>query len=211
MKNKFCIIFVIGCLSFFSLSAQSDWKKVNRETSATFTGIVSLDGESVSEDDLVALFVGDDCRMVTHVINENGQSRVSAVVQAEKSSETAEIRYWNASSQEIYVLDTTCLISSHGVIRDFPIALKSDNLSVPYQANGSVVIYPTPFVDAIYIRSIEELISVTIVSSIGSVIQKKHVDGTHVIVDASSIPIGVYTVILQYKKGEHGSYQIIKQ
>jgi hypothetical protein len=91
------------------------WVPVIYTNSTIVYAIVTIEGEEAEEGDLVAAFVGDECRSVTEVQIMNRNAIASMVVQGEEV-ETVHFRIWDSSEDIIYNVATTIQSNPGGVV-----------------------------------------------------------------------------------------------
>ncbi|MCF7911157.1 MAG: tandem-95 repeat protein [Candidatus Cloacimonetes bacterium] len=82
------------------------WTPVIYTNSTIVYAIVTIEGEDAVEGDLVAAFVGEECRAVTEVQILTREAIASLVVQGE-TVETVHFRIWDSSEDMIYNVGTS--------------------------------------------------------------------------------------------------------
>lgn len=204
------ILTIVVSLISASLVAQPAWDKVNHETSMVFTGIVTVNGHKAATTDLVGIFVGDECRMAVPVLMRNDTTMVSAVVQYGTAHERASIRYWNSYTNTIYNVDTTFEIVHHGELKNFPIEIKSDPTAITTNETELIVVYPTPFINAVYARTSHTIKKITVASANNQIVTEQYFNANEVVVPLSVAP-GIYVVTVECNNGTIYSQKIVKQ
>lgn len=203
------ILTIVASLISASLVAQPAWDKVYHETSMVFTGIVTINGQEAATTDLVGIFVGDECRMAVPVFMRNDTAMVSAVVQYGAAQERASIRYWNSRTNTIYDVDTTFEIVRHGELKNFPIEIKSGATAAKTYEQERVVVYPTPFINAVYARAPRTITKITVASA-NQIVTEQYFNENEVVVPLSVTP-GVYVVTVECNDGTTYSQKVVKQ
>ncbi len=203
------ILTIVACLISASLFSQPAWNKVNHETSMVFTGIVTVNGQEAATTDLVGIFVGDECRMAVPVFMRNDTAMVSAVVHYGAANEKATIRYWDSHTNTIYDIDTTFEIVRHGELKNFPIEIKNGATVVKTYEQESVVVYPTPFINAVYARAPRTITKITIASA-NQIVTEQYFNTNEVVVPLSVVP-GVYVVTVECNDGTTYLQKVVKQ
>jgi len=97
------------------IGAGPGWVPVIHTNSTIVYAIVTIEGEDAEEGDLVAAFVGNECRAVTEVQLMNREAIASMVVQGEVV-ETVHFRIWDSSNDIIYNVVTTIQSNPGGVV-----------------------------------------------------------------------------------------------
>jgi hypothetical protein len=207
------IIFVLSATSVF---AQPDWKRVNYETSTVFTGIVSLNGNNATVNDMVGIFVNGECRMMTKVIIVNDSSFVSAVIHSSGVSEVAVIKFWDSQTNTIYDIDTVVAVEDHGSVKRFPIIVKSGSIvEVPSEIEPQqekFEVFPSPFTSTIHIQSSKVIKSVAIYNSIGK--ELKFIDNVSLLntsVETNNLANGLYLVSVEFIDGSVVTKKVFKK
>lgn len=209
----YAIFFAITVTSVF---AQPDWARVNYETSTVFTGYVKVNGLNADVNDMVAIFVNNECRMVSRIIMYNDTSYVSAVIHSSGIPEQAVIKYWDSHTNSVHTLDTLVTITNHGTVKRFPIEIKSEQ--IPEDPTEIVVVgnklevFPSPFTNTIQIESSKPIQSVQIFNTIGSRMFSKNENGSlQVIVDGSKLSAGMYLVSIEFTDGSIQTKKVFKK
>ncbi|MDP8220186.1 MAG: tandem-95 repeat protein, partial [Candidatus Stygibacter frigidus] len=106
------------------------WVPVIYTNSTIVYAIVTIEGVDAEEGDLVAAFVGDECRAVTQVQLLTREAIASLVVQGNEV-ETIHFRIWDSSADIIYNVATTIESNPGGTVGYPPnqILLDGSNLS----------------------------------------------------------------------------------
>ena len=78
-----------------------DWTPVVYTNSTTAYGVVTIDGIPASEGDIVAAFVGEECRAVNSVVLYNGKAYVTLVIQGE-IKENVSLKIGDMSECTVY-------------------------------------------------------------------------------------------------------------
>jgi Big-like domain-containing protein/K319-like protein/type IX secretion system substrate protein/PKD domain-containing protein len=91
------------------------WVPVVYTNSTIVYAIVTIEGEEAVEGDLVAAFVGDECRAVTEVQIMTREAIASMVIQGE-TVESVHFRIWDSSEDIIYNVATSIESNPGGVI-----------------------------------------------------------------------------------------------
>ena len=218
MKTKhvlsiFALFFAITVTSVF---AQPEWNRVNYETSTVFTGYVKVNGMNADVNDMVAIFVNDECRMVARIIMHNDSSYVSAVIHSAGIPEQAVIKYWDSHTNTVHTLDTTVTVTNHGTVKRFPIEIKSEQ--IPEEPTDVVVagnkleVFPSPFTNTIQIESSKAIKSVQIFNTIGSKMYSKEENAAmQVIIDGSKLSPGMYLVSIEFIDGTIQTKKVFKK
>ncbi len=203
------ILTLVACMVSLTLVAQPEWQKVNHETSMTFTGIVTVNGHEATPTDLVGIFVGEECRMAVPVFMRNDTAVVSGLVQFGWAKEIASIRFWDSRTNTIHTVDTTFEIVRHGELKNFPIEIKSGITAAPNYELEGIVVYPTPFINAVYARAPQSIQKVTVASTT-QIVNEQFFNENEVVVPLSVTP-GVYVVTVVCKDGTTYSQKVVKQ
>lgn len=203
-----------------SIFAQHGWSRVNYPSSTVFTGIVTINNESIpAGSGTIGVFVNGECRMIADVRSQDDISYVSAVVHCSdsiKGPETATIKYWDASTNEIIDVDTTFKVTVHGDVRMFPInILKSGQeptSDVKIEISEDFInAFPMPFEDNLTVVSGKEMAEVTVLDNIGKVIfNKKNIKDKQIDFQTSNLAEGMYFITIKYTDGTTGSKRVIK-
>lgn len=218
MKTKYVLIItaLFFATAITSVFAQPDWARVNYETSTVFTGYVKVNGLNADVNDMVAVFVNNECRMVSRIVMHNDSSYVSAVIHSVGTPEQAVIKYWDSHTNTVHTLDTMVTISNHGTVKRFPIEIKSEQ--IPDDPTDVVVvgntleIYPSPFTNTIQIESSKPISSVQIFNSIGSKMFAKKANGSlQVSIDGSELSAGMYLVSIEFNDGTIQTKKVFKK
>lgn len=204
------LLTIVACMVTASLAAQPGWQKVNHETSMVFTGIVTVNGHNAATTDLVGIFVGNECRMAVPVLMRNDTSKVSAVVHFGAANEKATIRYWDSRTNTIYNVDTTFEIVNQGELKDFPIEIKAAQTAVPTNETESIVVYPTPFINAVHARAPHTITKITVASANNQIVTEQYFNANEVVVPLSVTP-SVYVVTVECNDGTTYSQKVVKQ
>ncbi|MCF7911695.1 MAG: tandem-95 repeat protein [Candidatus Cloacimonetes bacterium] len=81
------------------------WEPEIYTNSTTAYFVITLDTELVQEEDLLGVFVEDECRGTGSIIHYEGESISTIEIQGE-AVETCSFRLWDASAEEIFFTDT---------------------------------------------------------------------------------------------------------
>lgn len=210
------LVLLVSTIAATTVFAQPNWTRVNYETSTVFTGIVSVDGMNANINDLVGIFVNDECRMVSRIYMVNDTSFVSAVIHSAGIPENAIIKYWDSNTNTVYTLDTMVVVQNHGSVKGFPIEIKSDTqLEEPtkiQKVEDKLEIYPLPFTNSITIEASKTIQAISIFNSIGEKMLYKKVDGqTSISVDAQGLTSGLYLLHINFNDGSEVTKKIFKK
>jgi PKD repeat protein/C1A family cysteine protease len=96
--------FQLSANPFFSTP---DWNPTVYTNSTTMYGLVTIDGVSAAEGDIVAAFVGDECRGVQPVVVNNNVAYVTLVIQGEREEEVTFKLYDTSSDAVLRVITKT--------------------------------------------------------------------------------------------------------
>lgn len=199
-------IFTLISLLFLTstMFAQHGWVKVNHIQSTIFTGVVTFNGQPADEDDVVGVFVDGECRMVADIILRDGVSYVSSVLHG-TTVENASIKFYRASEDKIYDVDTTIITKPGGEINLFPI----DIISTPPVATSiaglneiNLKVYPTPFDDQLFLKSDHNITKVVIYNNIGQdVVVAKNINEKSIVIETESFDVGVFFITIEFEEG----------
>jgi len=213
-KNVFGIVTVFVIISVTSVFAQPNWTRVNYETSTVFTGYVSVNGMNANVNDLVGIFVNDECRMVSRIIMVNDTSFVSAVIHSAGIPETAVIKYWDSNSNTIYTLDTLVAVQNHGTVKRFPIEIKSEEepTKIDIKVEEQLEIYPLPFTNTITVESSKAIKHISLYNSIGEKLVSQAKDDTMITtLHANNLTSGLYLLHLEFSDGTVVTKKVFKK
>jgi hypothetical protein len=206
------VIFMTAITTVF---AQPDWKRVNYETSTVFTGFVKINGNNADVNDLVGIFVNNECRMVSKIIIVNDTSFVSAVIHSNGTPELAVVKYWDSQTNTIYTLDTLVPVENHGTVKRFPIILKSGNVvdDLPQVSTEETLeIYPSPVINVLHIDSSKPLKNIDIYNSIGEkLVSKKESATTNATIEVNNLSSGLYLVSIEFTDGTIVTKKVFKK
>jgi len=213
-------IFYVTLLSFLFagtniFAQQPDWNRVNCETSSVFTGVVTVNGEKATTNDMVGVFINGECRMISTVIHVNDTAYVSAVIHVNADEETATIKFYNSVTDEVVDLDTNFNVKSQGSIKKFPIAIKSEEvpnkLTSAVEAN-IVEVYPSPFTNALQINTGKTIKNVSVHNSIGNVLKSvKDVNDSNLTLETQDYSTGLYLVSIEFTDGTVVTKKVFKK
>jgi hypothetical protein len=109
--------YYISILLLFALKmavSQPVWNVVDYTGSTTAYFVLTIDGETAEENDLLGAFVGDECRGIGEVIVNEGSAYVAMQIQG-NTAEKISFRVWDEpETVELYV--TTTITSNPGGI-----------------------------------------------------------------------------------------------
>lgn len=100
-------------------SSPSDWTVVNYSNSTTAYAQVKINEQTASVNDQVAAFVNGECRAISTVVLDGGQSYATLIIQGE-IAEDVEFRVWDVSEDKIYSNVYLCTTAPGGVIGAYP-------------------------------------------------------------------------------------------
>ncbi|MCF7920239.1 MAG: T9SS type A sorting domain-containing protein [Candidatus Cloacimonetes bacterium] len=128
--------------------ASPDWQVVNYCNSTTAYGIVTIDGISAQEDDIVAAFIDGECRGAQNINSSQGQSYVTIVINGE-SIEFVEFYFYQAATGLICNIGYTTWTSPGGSIgyppEFLPLAATSTGANhLPYLELPEVILATEP-------------------------------------------------------------------
>lgn len=208
---KKILLSIVLIASVLGLIAGPSWKRVNYPQSTIFTGVVTVDSKPAVAGDMIGIFVGEECRFIATIYQKNGVSYVSAVVHGEKS-ESATIRYWNATESKEYVVKDTLKTLPEGEILQYPINLKLDNgtgiaekIAVP-----SLKVFPSPAKSTITIECTETISSLLIIDEKSNTVKKAN-NKKQQTFDISSLAQGIYFVQAKFANGTIQTAKIVKE
>ena len=212
MNNRLKLILCVSAIAVtLNVFAGHGWKRVNYTNSTIFTGIVTINGIPADSGDVIGIFVDGECRMVSPVFMYGGKAYVSAVLHGEKT-ETATIKYWSSKKDKVFDIDTTITTSPSNEVLQFPIKLKTNEVSTVnnrFYNENTVAIYPTVAKSSITINTSSEINNITIIDNIGNkVMEIAELNNNHV--DISSLANGVYFVSVNLKDGSVNTKKIVK-
>jgi Big-like domain-containing protein/cadherin-like protein len=96
-------------------SAGPGWETVVYTNSTTGYFVITLDEEPVLEDDLLGIFIEDECRGIGNIILYEDEAISTIEIQGE-AVETCTFRLWSASSEDIFYTDTQVVTDPGGQI-----------------------------------------------------------------------------------------------
>lgn len=215
-KHVLWITAMFFAVAVTNVFAQPEWARVNYETSTVFTGYVKVNGMNADVNDMVAVFVNNECRMVSRIIMHNDSSYVSAVIHSSGTPEQAVIKYWDSHTNTVHTLDTMVTITNHGTVKRFPIEIKAEQ--IPDDPTEVVVVgnklevFPSPFTSTIHIESSKPIASVEIFNSIGSKMYSKDENNSlQVIIDGNKLSVGMYLVSIIFADGTKQTKKVFKK
>ena len=177
---------------------------VTYPNSTTAYGIVTVGGLAAEEADIVAAFVGEECRAKGNPVISGGVAYITLVVQGE-SVEELEFRVFDQS--ECSVCADVLRVSSNpggniGYPPDYLIIDACRTVGVEKSGLQDVSIYPNPtsgeFIIESYKREVE---FITVFDISGKVIWQKNVNSDQVFIDLTNHAKGMYLIHL--RSAEH--------
>lgn len=197
---KRIIAILIAALQSAFLFAQADWSvnSTDFEFSVTITGVVGLSGYTVGDGDMVAAFVGDECRGVapaSYVEDYDAYYFYLTVFSNENSGEELSIKYYNSANDETVTdFSTIDFVNGDnlGTVYD-PFDFKVGSTPV-FEARASQALktFPNPVVDQLFFELDEPVEMVNVYNAIGKrVISEKDKRKS---INVSGLKTGVYFV-----------------
>lgn len=104
MKYISLVLLLVVQLKIFA--QPSDWVPVTYTNSTTIYSVVTIDGISASEADVLAAFVDNECRAVGNIILNEGQSYCVLLIQG-STPETVNFKLWDASEDVVLDIPNT--------------------------------------------------------------------------------------------------------
>jgi len=187
------------------------WKRTNHTQSTVFTATIQIDEKYANEGDLIGIFVGDECRMISDVFINNGIAYVSAVLHGTEVEE-ATAKLWVADKDTI--LDGLEIITTkpEGEIHKMPLTFKSGEETTLIQDTKGFSISPNPFNNSLKITPSKEASSIVMYNSIGQEVLSETANGTEEnVLDVSNISKGLYILTVSYSDGSTSSDKVFKK
>ncbi len=205
--------FALGLALATSATASPTWKRVNYTKSTIFNATVTIDGQPAEQGDVVGVFVNGECRMIAPVRFEGAVSYVSAVVHSETPEQTS-IKLYRASDGKTYDADSSFKTEVHGQILAFPIRITSAAVSEKpaIASKNGLVVYPSPFSDALSVSTDEPILKVLLISADGAIAATEDVNGDSFLnLSNITLPSGIYTVTALLKSGKTLNCEVVKK
>lgn len=98
---KRTLFLLLATISIIGAYAEHGWKRVNYRNSTIFSATVWVKDQPAKKGDVVAAFIGDECRMIAPVFINNDTAYVSSVIHGEKKEEI-EFRLWQQTDDKVY-------------------------------------------------------------------------------------------------------------
>lgn len=96
-----------------------DWVVTNYTNSTTLYATVSVEGHSLTGNDVVGAFAGEECRGVQNIVLNEGQAFVSLVIQGE-TEETISFKIWISEIDSVFEAQAIVQSNPGGIIGEYP-------------------------------------------------------------------------------------------
>ena len=209
IKNtgRFVLTLIFAILAGRAADASvPEWNVIssNYQFSATFTCLVSVDGTEITgEDDVLAAFVGDECRGVAKAAysSDYGQSFFFLTVfSGDYSGEEISFKIYHAADDSVYDMLKTYVFGSdqnYGNASDPVLLSNSENTVVSVKSPEPIGIWPVPAYDYITVKAIKNMDKISVFDLVGNRIDIFNANGREIKIPVAALTNGIYFIRIQ--------------